>query len=194
MEAVVFDLDGVYFEGGTEKFIALLQEKYGLAEDAIKEVYLRSQEMKDLKEGKMTDEDFWKHAIHVWNIEATRPELLQLLANSYKENPETLKLITDLRSKGVKTAVCTNNFSDRIETLNKKFHFKKNFDVFITSYEEGITKPNPEIFHILAQRLGLAPAQIVMSDDREVNVEALQKLGFQAFLYKGLDDFKARVA
>ncbi len=45
IKAIVFDLDGVFFENGTETFINSLQEKYQLEEDEIKEVYFRSQQM-----------------------------------------------------------------------------------------------------------------------------------------------------
>lgn len=192
-KAVVFDLDGVYFEGGTEKFIGLLEKSYGLTEDAIKSVYLRSQEMIALKEGRLSDEAFWSYALDTWGIDASREDLLTLLAASYEENPATLALIDELRKQGVKTAVCTNNFRDRIETLERKFHFKKHFDVFITSYEEGAIKPDAKIFLALAEKLELPPAEIVMSDDKEYNVAALQQLGFQAFVYKGFDDFKTRI-
>lgn len=192
-KAVVFDLDGVYFEGGTERFIAALTEAYGLSEDEVKDVYLRSAEMKEYKAGRMSGQEFWSYAIKTWGIDATPEDVLGILGESYTENPETLKLIEQLRTKGVKTAVCTNNFPERISTLDKRFRFKRHFDVFVTSYEEGVLKPNPEIFLILAKKLHLPPAEIIMSDDHQSVIDTLQQLGFQAFLYTGLADFKKRV-
>lgn len=41
VKAVVFDLDGVYFEGGTENFIISLVIKYSIDRDLIAEVYLK---------------------------------------------------------------------------------------------------------------------------------------------------------
>lgn len=193
IKAVVFDLDGVYFEGGTENFIESLIAKYGISRDAIIAVYLKSEEMLKYKRGEIDSNTYWQYAIKEWNINASRQELVRLLISSYSANPETVRFVEELRQAGIKTAICTNNFPDRFESLKSKFELDKYFDVIVTSYEEGITKPSDEIFKILSDRLGLQPSEIVMSDDREANVEALQKLGFEAFLYQGLEDFIIRV-
>ena len=192
-KAVVFDLDGVYFEGGTERFLKNLKRRYGIGEEQAKAVYLKSPPMREYKRGEIDGDTFWAYAIRTWNIDATKDELLDLLIASYTENKKTIMLIDTLRTRGVKTAVCTNNFPERIDRLDQRFGFKKRFDIFITSYEEGILKPDSHIFMRLAERLGLAPTDILMSDDREENVAALQTLGFQAFLYEGFDDFAQQV-
>ncbi len=189
IKAVVFDLDGVYFEGGTERFIESLTSKYGITKDNIVKVYLKSEEMQKYKRGVIDSNSFWAYAIKEWNIQATREELVDLLISSYSVNPKTEDFVKELKSKGIKNAICTNNFPDRFENLKRKFQLDSHFDVIVTSYEEGITKPSDEIFKILASKLNLNPREIVMSDDREINVEALKRLGFEAFLYQGLEDF-----
>lgn len=193
IKAVVFDLDGVYFEGGTERFIEALISKYSLTKEDVTRVYLKSDEMQQYKRGEIDSDSFWNFAIREWKIQATRNELVNLLTASYEVNSATVTFVTDLRDKGIKTAICTNNFPDRFENLKTKFELDKHFDVIVTSYEEGITKPSEEIFNILAAKLELKPAEILMSDDREANVETLVALGFNAFLYQGLDHFKTNV-
>lgn len=193
IKAVVFDLDGVYFEGGTERFMKSLSQKYGLTEEQIKAVYLRSDSMQMYKKGEISSENFWEYALDSWGIEATREDIVGLLISSYEVNPVTEKLVDGLRTKGIKTAICTNNFPDRFENLAKKFELRKHFDVIITSYEEKVTKPSAEIFKILSEKLMLPPENILMSDDREANVDALKSLGFQAFLYEGLEHFMQQV-
>ncbi|HLC33147.1 MAG TPA: HAD-IA family hydrolase [Candidatus Nanoarchaeia archaeon] len=194
IRAVVFDLDGVYFESGTQTFIKKLQETFSLSEDEIKEVYLKSQQMQEYKKGLMSGDVFWAFAIKTWGIKVTKEELLNLLVQSYEENPATIEFILHLRKKGVKIAACTNNFKERIEGLQKRFGFKNNFDVFVASCEEGVLKPDPAIFKIIAKKLGLSPQEILMSDDSEKVIDVLKDSGFQAFLYKGLADFKKRVS
>ena len=43
-------------------------------------------------------------------------------------------------------------------------------------------KPAPEIFHIVAERLGAQPEDILFLDDSEVNCEAARNCGLQAKL------------
>lgn len=193
IKAVVFDLDGVYFEGGTEHFIESLINKHGLTKEEIVNVYLKSDEMQKYKRGEIDNETFWNFAINQWKIQTTRNELIDLLISSYSINSHIVDFVRKLKAKGIKTAICTNNFPDRFENLKAKFQLDKDFDVIVTSYEEKLTKPSEEIFKILSGKLGLDPQEIVMSDDREINVQTLKNLGFEAFLYKGLADFVSRI-
>jgi hypothetical protein len=39
IKAVVFDLDGVYFESGTQNFVASMKDIYGLTQRQIEDVY-----------------------------------------------------------------------------------------------------------------------------------------------------------
>ncbi len=45
---------------------------------------------------------------------------------------------------------------------------KLHFDVIVTSEQAGAIKPDPEIFHLLARRLGLEPGQVLYAGDNPV--------------------------
>jgi len=57
------------------------------------------------------------------------------------------------------------------------------FDVMVFSYQVGVAKPDPEIFHVACQRLDLPPAEILFIDDVPNNVSAAQSVGMQAAVY-----------
>lgn len=54
------------------------------------------------------------------------------------------------------------------------------FDGIVTSFAEGVCKPEAAIFDILISRYGLTPAESVLLDDSEANCEAARKAGMQA--------------
>lgn len=189
IKAVVFDLDGVYFESGTSNFVISLKRVYGLTQRQIEDVYLKSSEMKKFKHGEITSLDFWEFALQKWNVETTRNELIAMMLSSYNVREETQRYVENLRKLSVKTAICTNNFSDRIEGLKERFNLAKYFDSIVVSCEIGAAKPCAQIFNHLADKLNLMPNEIVMSDDKESNVVALQELGFEAFLYEDWEGF-----
>lgn len=193
IKAVVFDLDGVYFENGTQNFVASLKDVYGLTQRQIEDVYFHSEEMKKLKRGEIACLRFWEFAVRKWEIEATPKELVGMMLSGYAVREETQLFVEKLRVRGIKTAVCTNNFSDRLEGLKQKFSLDKRFDEIVASYTIGISKPNPEIFRYLAGTLNLQPNEIIMSDDKESNVATLRELGFEAFLFESWKDFAERV-
>ena len=189
IKAVVFDLDGVYFESGTDNFVASLRRVYGLTKRQIEDISLNSEEMKRLKRGEITSRYFWEFAIQKWNVEATQSELIAMMLSGYDVREETRRYVQNLRESGIKTAICTNNFSDRIEGLKEKFNLDQHFDSIVVSCEIGAAKPCAQIFNHLADELNLSPNEIVMSDDKESNVVALQELGFEAFLYEDWEGF-----
>ena len=56
----------------------------------------------------------------------------------------------------------------------------KLFDAVLLSYEEHLVKPNPEVFRIMAQRMGLRPEECVMIDDLEENCEGAEVAGMRS--------------
>ncbi|MDD4353614.1 MAG: HAD-IA family hydrolase [Candidatus Nanoarchaeia archaeon] len=189
IKMIVFDLDGVYFLDGHSNFKKNLQEKYNLSLEEIIKVYFSSDMMSKVKKGEISSKDFWDFAIKEWNINATREELLDLLVSGYIVNKEALNLINDLKSKGYLIGACTNNFEDRINILNNKFNFLKDFDYVVLSYKEKVIKPNKEIFNRLCSLSNLKPSQIVISDDNQTNIDNLKHLGFNAILYTDFNQF-----
>ena len=61
------------------------------------------------------------------------------------------------------------------------------FDAVVLSSEVGFTKPSPEIFALTAERLGAAPAECVMIDDRQDNVDGARAAGMQAVWYQSTE-------
>ena len=58
-------------------------------------------------------------------------------------------------------------------------------DVYALSYELRCAKPDAEIYRKAASLAGVAPEEIFFTDDMPVNVEAAQKAGFDAVLFRG---------
>ncbi|HEY7431537.1 MAG TPA: HAD-IA family hydrolase, partial [Streptosporangiaceae bacterium] len=56
-------------------------------------------------------------------------------------------------------------------------------DVFIYSHEVGFTKPDPCIYQLAWQRLGVQPHELIFLDDVQRNVAAARALGIHAILY-----------
>ena len=189
IKAITFDLDGVYFLNGKSNFIKSL-EKHGVSESEAVRVFLKSDEMNRVyKEGKMTDEEYWTFAIKEWGIDLSVQEAMDLLIAGYEVNEDVAPIVKDLRDKGYKTCICSNNFPARINGLQKRFGFLDDFDSISLSYDVGATKPSQEIFQKLIDESGVNADEIVFADDNDHNLEGAKQLGIQAFFYEGFDHF-----
>ena len=189
IKAICFDLDGVYFLNGKSNFIKALT-KLGVVEDEAKRVFLKSDQMnKKYKLGKMTDEEYWSWAINEWDLHLTVTEIIDLLIEGYETNERAVEYVKKVRGGSYKTIICSNNFPARVNGLEKRFGFLKDFDAKVFSYEVGMDKPNKEIFKELIAKSGVRAEELFYSDDDESKMIGAKKLGINTFLYTDFDAF-----
>ncbi|KAG9261668.1 acyl-CoA dehydrogenase family member 10 [Astyanax mexicanus] len=87
-----------------------------------------------------------------------------------------LEAVQCVRAEGLKTAVLSNNFL----LPGGKSYMPMDpslFDVIIESCRVGLCKPDPRIYQLCANRLGVSTHEAVFLDDLSHNVEAAVRLG-----------------
>jgi putative hydrolase of the HAD superfamily len=57
----------------------------------------------------------------------------------------------------------------------------------VISGDVGLNKPDPEIFHLGAERIGVPPQECVFVDDLKENCEGAEAVGMTAILHRGAD-------
>ncbi len=67
------------------------------------------------------------------------------------------------------------------------------FDAVVVSGDEGVTKPHPQIYELMAERLGLEPEDCLMVDDLPENAAGADAAGMQAVVYGNFYDLKAEL-
>jgi len=98
-------------------------------------------------------------------------------------NTELVAYIQSLRPR-CKVGLLSNAWDDLRQTLEQRFGILHLFDEIIVSAEERLAKPNPLIFHVALQRLGVRPAEAIFIDDMLHNVEAARSVGMAAVHYQ----------
>jgi epoxide hydrolase-like predicted phosphatase len=109
-------------------------------------------------------------------------------------NAPMIELLAELREKGLRLALCTNNVREweplwramipEIETL---------FEVIVDSGFVGTRKPEPEIYAIVLDRLGLPGSECLFIDDLEVNCAAAAEAGMQPIHFRDNDQAIAEI-
>jgi HAD superfamily hydrolase (TIGR01509 family) len=193
IKAVCFDLDGVYFKSsGFKEFKAAL---VNLGADIEKVDYVlgKSPEINKFKAGEMSADEFWKFAGEYWSIPKTTEEFMEIMVSHYEIDPEVETLRKSLKDKGYGICICSNNYTSRIEALDKKFNFLKDFDFYVFSYEAGALKPDKKVFQALVDRSKLQANEIAYSDDNPDRLQGAIELGIQAFVFEDFHQFKAKL-
>ena len=105
-------------------------------------------------------------------------------------NQTVIACTRNLRSDGIKTALVTNNAAEFREGWRKSIPVDELFDVVVDSSEEGVRKPDPRIFELTLERLGVEAARSIFLDDFAGNVTAAEALGIKGILV-GSDQVEA---
>jgi putative hydrolase of the HAD superfamily len=88
------------------------------------------------------------------------------------------------RDHGLRFALCTNNVREWEPLWRSKLPIDELFEVVVDSAFVGTRKPEPEIYAITLERLGLPAQACAFVDDLEVNVQAARELGMHGILYR----------
>lgn len=98
-----------------------------------------------------------------------------------------LALAKKLHAEGYKLFLASN-FNERVYALYERLDLGKIFSGYIYSFEEKITKPDPEFFVRLARRYSLTLNECAFIDDRPENVAAAVSVGMLGCVYRDNPD------
>jgi epoxide hydrolase-like predicted phosphatase len=101
--------------------------------------------------------------------------------------PEVVATIRRLRSDGYRTALLTNNARELAPLWRPLLPLDELFDLVVDSSEVGMRKPDPRIYRLVLDGLGVEPARTVFLDDAPGNVAGAAAVGIHAILVD--DDF-----
>ena len=95
-----------------------------------------------------------------------------------------LAAIRCIRARGLLVGAITNNWV--VESGGTSV-LRPHFDVFIESAVVGIRKPDPRIFHLACDELGVAPHESIFLDDIGLNLKAARALGMTTIKVAAVD-------
>ena len=98
-------------------------------------------------------------------------------------NEELFAYFRELRGRGVRLALCTNNVREWEPRWRTLLPIDELFEVVVDSGFVGIRKPDPGIYELALERLGLRGEEVVFVDDLEHNVEAARALGMAGVVF-----------
>jgi len=173
--AVLFDIGGVlYLPDGSLN--VKWERRLGLPEGQLGEVLYGNPVAERAMVGKATDEEMWEHVGRQFRL--TPADLAALKHDMWEGGTWNTALLDFARS--LRPRYKTGTISDAVPGTRENVVQYVNADVFdirVFSAEEGVRKPDPEIYVRALSRLGVAPAEAIFVDDRLKNVEGARRVG-----------------
>jgi epoxide hydrolase-like predicted phosphatase len=183
IKAIAFDWGGVIemIEGGLIKKIS---QYLNVSEEDWNEVYY------SLIYLFHTNQSSWEGVANLVakNFNATEEQIFHM-QEMIKENRKTrninlglIEIIKDLKNKNYKIGLLSNNYVELRQEI-KDFSLVDLFDTIVISAEVGFYKPQPEIFKILFDKLGLKSNEVAFVDDTPNSLSGAESIGYTPILF-----------
>lgn len=104
------------------------------------------------------------------------------------------RMIDRLRDHGLAQYALSNMPAEKWAPLKTMYPVLETLDVAVISGEEGVIKPDPEIYAITAARIGHAPQETLFIDDRPENITAAREAGFMGHVFTNAQALKTDLA
>ena len=194
IEAVVSDFGGVLTTPLVDTFAAL-RETDRIEPGAMRDALLRIAErdgahpLHELECGRMTEHDFLSELSAQLRQDLGRDDVEMLsFAERYfahlRPNEEMIGFLRGLRERGYRLAILTNNVREWEARWRAMLPVDELFDVVVDSGFVGLRKPDPAIYRLTCERLGVEPEACLFVDDIDANCSAAAELGMTAVVFR----------
>jgi putative hydrolase of the HAD superfamily len=184
ISALISDFGGVLTTPLIRGFLAY-QEQAGVTVQELGATMARSAEedgvhpLYALERGEISEAEFQRRLESRLDGRFDFEHLRRLYFERLEPNREMIDFVRDLRGRGLRTALCTNNVREWEPLWRSKLpELDEVFEVVVDSAFVGSRKPEREIYDITLERLGgVKPQECVFVDDIDVNCEGARELG-----------------
>lgn len=194
LRAVVFDLGGVVL-GSPLHAIARYERANGLPANAVNRVVAQTAPhgaWSRLERGELARDAFFAEFERECRAAGHAVDARAMFAEMEREaqpRPAMLDAIARLRAHGLAVAALTNDWSTDgargaaaagapEPVASAPAHaLAAHFDVFVASSVVGLRKPDPRIYALACERLGVAPPAVAFLDDIGANLKPARAMG-----------------
>jgi epoxide hydrolase-like predicted phosphatase len=202
VEAVISDFGGVLTSPLLGSFQAF-QESSGIALEELGTAMAALAARRgvnplfDLETARLTEAEFLSTLGTQLTEQLGRSVQLDGFGESYfahlTPNEPMINYMRDLRERGYKLAICTNNVREWERLWRAMLPVDEIFDVVVDSAFVGTRKPDPQIYELTLERLGVEAGEALFIDDIEINCAAARELGMRTVWFQSSEQAIAEI-
>jgi putative hydrolase of the HAD superfamily len=202
IRAVVSDFGGVLTSPLLDAFSSI-QESSGISvEDLGRAMFaiagrLEVNPLIELETGRMSEPEFLDLLGAELTEQLGRAVRMEGFGEAYfaslRPNQPMIDYMRSLRGRGYRMAICTNNVREWEGRWRAMLPVDEIFEVVVDSAFVGSRKPEPEIYQVTLERLGLPGERCLFVDDVEINCDAAREAGMAAVHFKDNDQARGEI-
>lgn len=187
IKATIWDFSGVLVQPKSADPHSQLANELGIPAVTLMHYFDGTENWK-MDCGWETQADYIQRMIREQNLPQSAFSLVEdFFLSRYRLDERLIAFIRSTRP-ALQAALCSN-FSDVLrDQINERWKIADLFDVIVISNEIGVIKPDPKIYLLTLERLGLQPQETIFIDDQEKNVIGAEQVGMCGILFKNTDE------
>ncbi len=184
IKAVIFDLGGVLLRTADYSPRDHLAARLNMSRHELEEFIFGGVSGEQAQLGEITIQEHWENLRY--QLHHSPEEFKALLEQFFARDEIDAALIETIQKlhQTYMTALLSNAWDDLRKTLHERWNIDGLFDELIISAEVKMVKPDPRIFRLVLERLGIQPFEAVFIDDVSENVEAAKKEGLLTIRFR----------
>ena len=179
IKALLFDIGGVLSRSLKDGPRRKWERQLGLAQGQLAEVVFTHPLALRATIGQATPDEVWQAIGKHFSL--STKDLTSLRIDFWNDGEWDTELLDFIRSikPRIKTGTISDAWLGARQNVNKYVNSEL-FDIIVFSAEEGVMKPDPEIYQRALNRLSVESWETVFIDDRLPNILGARQLGMHA--------------
>jgi beta-phosphoglucomutase len=96
--------------------------------------------------------------------------------------------LAQLKLEGYRLAVASNSVRDSVDIMMRKSNLIQYLEFFLSNQDVKKPKPDPEMYRIAIERLGLSPRECVVVEDNENGIKSAREAGAHVLIVDDVND------
>jgi putative hydrolase of the HAD superfamily len=189
---LILDYGNVLSRPQDESWFAPAARRVGASRAVLQAAYWRHRPDYD---GGLPVADYWRRV-----LTETRPghngslsdqDLAWLIRSDVESwvhyDDQVWRLAEEFRGSGGRTALLSNSGPEVMARVRADHPLEARFDAVVISCEVGLSKPDPRIYRLCLERIGLPAPETLFVDDRADNIAGAAGIGLRTLLFDGPD-------
>jgi len=193
IEAVISDFGGVLTTPLVQSFMAF-QDQTGITTEVLGKAMHAATEANgdnplfEMERGEITEVAFLETLTDSLEpLLGHRPEMhrfKEIYFEALRPNPEMIELMRELKAAGYRMAMLTNNVREWEPLWRSMLPVDEIFEEIVDSAFVGCRKPEPRIYELTLERIGMAAEACLFIDDLQPNIEGAEAAGMSAVHFR----------
>lgn len=190
IKAVIFDMDGVLIDAkdwhydALNKSLRLFGNEISRYDHLVTFDGLPTRAKLDM----LSIENKFPRGLHNFVNQMKQQYTIEIVHANCKPTFYHQFALSRLKSDGMHIAVCSNSIKNSIQLMMEKSALLKYLDFFVSNEDVIKGKPDPEMYNLAINRLGLNPNECLIVEDNENGLKAAYASGAHVLKIENIEE------